>query len=100
MSPPKPRQYDGPVDWIDAAQAVSAEWPDSTLIPVLARFPYDAHGTGVRRQDWLVLVAHVSRRRGEDPIQCAERLANYVTAYRERYDRTLTPVQVKGTQDV
>ena len=99
MSPQKPRPYSGPVDWLDEAREHAASgWDDRVLAAVLDHWPYDPNPTGVRRADWVELVAHVSLRRDEDPIQTAERLALYVSTYRERYQKTLTPVQVKETQ--
>lgn len=93
----KPRPYDGPVDWLNAARDYALTWTDHTLEAVLAAFPYDDR-VGIRRADWVELVAHVSLTREEEPTAAAERLASYVAAYRERYQKTLTPVQVKETQ--
>lgn len=93
----KPRPYDGPVGWLDQARATAGAWPDETLGRVMAASPY-GDTPAIRPLDWAELVAHVSLRKGEDPITTAERLAQYVAAYRERYQQTLSPVQVKETQ--
>ena len=90
--------YGGKVDWIDAAFQVAEGWTDRTLEAVMASFPYQDQKR-VRPSDWVALVAHVSSQREEEPTMAAERLASYVSAYRERYQKELTPVQVKGTQD-
>ena len=83
-------------EWLAEAEATVQGWTDRTHAAVMAASPYT--DTGVRTGDWLVLVAHVSLRKEEDPTVTAGRLAAYVTAYRERYARTLNPAQVKETQ--
>lgn len=90
---------DAGLDWIREAEGRAAEWPTSVLQGVLAAWPYGENPRGVRRSDWVVLVAHVSHRRDELPTMTAERLALYVSSYRERYQKTLSPNQVKETQE-
>lgn len=82
------------------AQALAACWHTQELAAVLASNPYLAENpTGVRPEDWVILVAHVSGVREEDPLVCAERLALYVTTYREAHRKTLTPESVRKTQE-
>lgn len=95
----KPRPYSGPVDFLADTEAQVASWSDATLMTVAAASPYLAENpTGVRPTDWVALVAFVSSRRGEEPTTCAERLALYVTAYREVHRKTLTPEAVEASQ--
>lgn len=89
--------YGGQVPWIQDALDSADAWTEHTLEAVMARFPYPPE-RNVRPMDWVALVAHVSLRRGETPTDAAERLALYVKAYRERYQTTISPVQVKETQ--
>lgn len=90
--------YGGKVPWIEDAFQHAEEWTERTLEAVMAAFPYPPERS-VRPMDWVALVSHVSLRRGEEPTETAERLALYVAAYRERYQKELSPVQVKETQD-
>ena len=86
-------------EWINQAEAVAASWPDRTLQAVMARFPYPPE-RNVRQADWAILVAHVSTRRDEDPILCAERLASYCHAWAERYSqREPTLEAIRKTQE-
>lgn len=93
----KPRTYDGPVDFLEAASTYAEDWTDDVLMQVAGRFPYPAR-SGVRLQDWVRLVAHVSRTREEDPIAAAERLASYVTARAEQTQHHPTPKTIKENQ--
>ncbi len=95
----KPRTYSGAVDWMDLAAAHAEGWAPQLLADVRATNPYlTLNPTGVRPQDWVELVAHVSSSKREDPLVTANRLATYVTAYRERYAATLGTTQVKESQ--
>ncbi len=94
----KPRPYNGPVDWIDHAKMYADTWHRQELEAVKASFPYALHPNRVRMEDWVALVAHVSLTRREDPLQAAERLAMYVSTYRERYGRHLSPDTVRKNQ--
>lgn len=93
----KPRTYDGPVDFLEAAAVTAEEWPDDTFTQVVGSFPYP-QGTGVRMQDWVKLVAHVSRTKPEDPIAAAHRLAHYVTARAEQTNHHPAPQKIEETQ--
>jgi len=99
MSPPKPRRYDGPVDWLDRARIrVETEWSDLELEAVVSRFPYPPE-RGVRLMDWVLLVAHVHQNTGETSETCAERLALYCRTYAERYNTKLPkPDTIERTQ--
>lgn len=97
MTPPKPRRYDGPVEWLDAARLVAEDWDEDTLARVANLFPYPER-SGVRLQDWVKLVAHTSRARQEDPLGAAERLASYVTARAEQTNHHPTPSKIEETQ--
>lgn len=91
------RGYDGPVEFLEQAAREAEEWPDATFVAVVSQFPYPSH-TGVRLQDWVRLVAHVSRTKPEDPIACAERLASYVTARAEQTNHHPTPRKIEENQ--
>lgn len=96
----KPRPYNGPVEWLAEAEEYAATWPRDVLRSVQAHNPYRDHNcTGVRPEDWLKLVAHVSLRRREAPLMCADRLNLYVTTYRETHMRTLHPETVRDGQE-
>lgn len=97
MSPPKPRRYDGPVEFLEEAARFAEDWPDDVFATVAGLFPYPK-GTGVRLQDWVRLVAHVSRTRPEEPIAAAERLALYVTARAEQTNHHPAPKKIEETQ--
>jgi hypothetical protein len=97
MAPPKPRLYSGPVAFLDEARDRATTWSDTQLLGVISRSPYP-EGSGVRATDWVELVAHVSAGHGEPPETCAERLALYVTSYREAHAVTLKPDTVKASQ--
>lgn len=71
-------------------------WPTATLRHVMRANPYA--GTGVRETDWLILVAHVSTQKDEDPLATAERLSLYVTTYREAHAALLMPTVVTENQ--
>lgn len=83
--------------WLDQAADRAALWSDYTLHAVIQTFPY-APERGIRTTDWVELVSHISAAKEEDPIQTAERLAMYVKTYRERFQKELSPVQVKENQ--
>lgn len=100
MPSPHTPSADAGLNWIREAEDRAASWPDRTFQAVRAASPYDAENpTGVRASDWMALVAHVSHRREEEPTETAHRLRSYVLAYRERYQKTLNPNQVKETQE-
>lgn len=96
MTPPKPRRYNGPVDWLATARQSTGEWPESTVARVEALFPYPPH-RHVRMEDWLLLVARVAATRSDEPVATAERLALYVAAYAERYRDAPDPETLKET---
>lgn len=82
--------------WLDTAEDIALGWPTATLRHIMRANPYQ--GTGVRDTDWLILVAHVSSQRAEDPMATAERLSLYVTSYREAHKALLMPTIVKENQ--
>lgn len=95
----KPRPYSGPVAFLDATQAQVAAWSDATLGRVIRSSPYVVENpTGVRPADWVELVAHVAAKKGQDPVDTAERLALYVTTYREVHRKTLSLKAVEASQ--
>lgn len=95
----KPRPYSGPVDFLDATASQVARWTDAELGRVIRSSPYlTDNPTGVRPTDWVELVAHVSTKKGTDPVDTAERLALYVTTYREVHQKTLAPSVVEASQ--
>lgn len=95
----KPRPYSGPVDFLDDTQAQVAGWSDAVLGRVIRSSPYlTDNPTGVRPADWVELVAHVSAKKGTDPVATSERLALYVTTYREVHQKTLSPSAVEASQ--
>lgn len=98
VSPPKPRRYDGPVDFIDDAAHMAALWPEETLEDVVSFMPYPPE-RGVRMKDWVILVAHVANGHSEEPAVCAKRLALYATAYAERHTKLPSPATIQRTQD-
>jgi hypothetical protein len=95
----KPRPYSGPVTFLDVTAAWVATWPGHVLLQVVRASPYlEENPTGVRPADWVELVAHVSAKKGTEPVATAERLALYVTTYREVHRKTLSPKAVEASQ--
>lgn len=84
-------------DWINEAEARANAWPDTLLAQLLALWPYPPD-TKVRPDDWLILISHTAHRRQEGPLECAQRLASYVTTYAERYQVHPDPAAVLATQ--
>lgn len=76
MAPPKPRRYDGPVGWLDQARDAADAWDDLTLAQVAGLFPY-SKDRGVRLMDWIELVAHIAGAQESDPVETAQRLADF-----------------------
>jgi hypothetical protein len=98
VAPPKPRRYDGSVDWLDRARVLAeTSWTDADLEAVVAAFPYPP-SRGVRKMDWVELIAATCLNSGEDPATCAERLALYATTYAERYSKEPHPAVIERTQ--
>lgn len=85
-------------EWINAAEDIAAAWPDDILLHVLALYPYPP-ARNIPKPTWAILVAHVSTRRSEDPVLCAQRLASYVKASGERHGHQPDITQVKESQD-
>lgn len=76
--------------WIADALVNVDTWEEPTYEAVLAVFPYPPE-RNIPEDAWLALVSHASLARGTDPLREAERLASYVSVYRERHGLTLHP---------